>query len=290
MNNNNNNNNKVFICGPVKNCAPFLDKVFENINKIGALFDEYNVFLYYDKSNDDTLKKCIAYQHENQERVSVYVNTNPVSRFRTHRIASARNACLKRIREKYSDYPYFIMMDFDDPNCKNINISVLKKYVVDTLTTTPFCKESEWDALSFNTAPKYYDIWGLSIYPFCFSYNHFNSNQQFYGIIQNYVSRLLDTLPSGHLLPCISAFNGFAIYKTRKFLDCKYDGRPRLDLIPKRAVYAHMKATQSPIIFKVYGNDWVNGVYEDCEHRAFHGEAIKKHGAKIRISPDILFG
>ena len=46
MNNNTNNNNNVFICGPVKNCAPFLDKVFENINKIGALFDEYRVFLY----------------------------------------------------------------------------------------------------------------------------------------------------------------------------------------------------------------------------------------------------
>ena len=28
---------KCCICGPVRNCGPFLDKVFENI---GAIFDE----------------------------------------------------------------------------------------------------------------------------------------------------------------------------------------------------------------------------------------------------------
>ena len=28
---------------------------------------------------------------------------------------------------------------------------------------------------------------------------------------------------------------------------------------------------------------------EDCEHRAFHMEAINKNGARIRISPEILF-
>ena len=28
-------------CGPVKNCSPFLDKVFSNIEKISTLFDNY---------------------------------------------------------------------------------------------------------------------------------------------------------------------------------------------------------------------------------------------------------
>lgn len=38
------------ICGPVKNCGPYLDKVFENIEKIGS---RYYIILYYG----------IAYKH-----------------------------------------------------------------------------------------------------------------------------------------------------------------------------------------------------------------------------------
>ncbi len=34
------------ICGPVKNCGPFLDKIFENMEKIGSLFDDYQIIIY----------------------------------------------------------------------------------------------------------------------------------------------------------------------------------------------------------------------------------------------------
>ena len=34
---------KCCICGPVRNCEPFLDKVFENIEKIGSLFEDYEI-------------------------------------------------------------------------------------------------------------------------------------------------------------------------------------------------------------------------------------------------------
>ena len=37
---------KCCICGPVKNCGAFLDKVFENIEKIGALFEEYKIVIF----------------------------------------------------------------------------------------------------------------------------------------------------------------------------------------------------------------------------------------------------
>ena len=42
-------------CGPVKNCAPFLDTVFSNIEKMGTLFENYVIILYYDHSTDNTL-------------------------------------------------------------------------------------------------------------------------------------------------------------------------------------------------------------------------------------------
>jgi hypothetical protein len=49
---------------------------------------------------------------------------------------------------------------------------------------------------------------------------------------------------------------------------------------------AHMKVANSPIVYKDYGH--VKGLFEDCEHRAFHVQALN-NGAKIRISPERVF-
>jgi hypothetical protein len=263
-------------CGPVKNCAPFLETVFANIEKLSKLFDDYSIVLFYDDSTDNTLQKLTQYQRKNP-RIHLHVNMIPVSSFRTHRIAYARNYCVEYIKNNFSHFPYFIMMDFDDPNCKKCRPEILQKYLT----------RDDWDGLSFNTSPKYYDIWGLSIYPFCFSYNHFKNNQAFYQIIQTYVTQKLNALKNDQLLPCISSFNGFSIYRTSKFLDCKYDGRVNLNLVPPSYMLAHMKIANSPVIYKDYGH--VKGRYEDCEHRSFHVQAINKNTAKIMISPDILF-
>ena len=81
-------------------------------------------------------------------------------------------------------------------------------------------------------------------------------------------------------MKCSSAFNGFAIYRMQKFLNCNYDGRIRLDLIPKNYLARNIQINKSTI---------KTDLVEDCEHRAFHIEAINKNGARIRISPEILF-
>jgi hypothetical protein len=267
---------KCCICGPVKNCGPFLDKVFENIEKIGALFEEYKLVIFYDKSNDNTLIKLKEYQSKNPN-FHLYVNTNEVSEYRTIRLAYARNFCVNYIKQTLPDYPFFIMMDFDDVNCKNVNPKILQNYL----------NRTDWDALSFNTSPNYYDIWGLSIFPYCFSYNHFENNVEQYGKIQRYITNRLKYIKSGELLKCISSFNGLSIYRTNKFSNCYYDGKVNLKLIPQNFMTAHMKVAKSKIIFKDYGH--IKGNVEDCEHRAFHVQGINKNNAKIMISPEILF-
>jgi hypothetical protein len=267
---------KCCICGPVKNCWRYLDRVLDNVEKIGQLFEDYQIILFYDQSNDNTLLKLKEYQNKNP-KLNFFVNKQPLSSFRTHNIAFARNMCLKQVRENFADYPFFIMMDFDDVNCKNVNPDILKKYL----------DRNDWDALSFNTVPKYYDIWGLSIYPYSFSYNHFKNNVQQYNVIQNYVDDKLKKLPEGRLLSCLSSFNGFSLYRAEKFLDCYYDGKIRMDLLPKRLIDIHSFVAQSPIIYKKYIT--VDGHFEDCEHRAFHMQAVFRKSAKIRISPEILF-
>lgn len=264
------------ICGPVKNCGPYLSKVFNNIEKIGSLFEDYKIIVFYDKSTDNTLQILKEYQQKNP-KLQFYVNKQPISPFRTHNIANARNFCLNYVKENKDMYPFFIMLDFDDVNCKDVRVESLNKYL----------KREDWDGLSFNTCPKYYDIWGLSIYPYCFSYNHFANNVQNYTYIQEYVTKLLANLPPNALLPCISSFNGFSLYRTNKFLNTYYDGRVRKDLIPPSNMKAHMLATKSKLVYKKYVT--VDGRFEDCEHRAFHIQARQNSGARIMISPDNLF-
>jgi glycosyltransferase involved in cell wall biosynthesis len=264
------------ICGPIKNCGPFLDKVFENIEKIGNLFDNYEIVVFYDKSSDNTLQKIIDYGKKNP-KFKYHINKKPVAPYRTHNIAEARNYCLQYVKKNKNKFPFFIMMDFDDVNCKNCNPAIIKKYL----------KRNDWDGLSFNTSPKYYDIWGLSIHPFCFSYNHFHKNNKTHFIIQDYIMSLLNKLKPNELLPCISSFNGFSIYKTDKFLDTYYDGRVRIDLIPPKNMKAHMAVSGSKMIFQKFPT--LDAKYEDCEHRAFHILASKNSGAKIMISPEVIF-
>jgi hypothetical protein len=269
---------KCCICGPVRNCGPYLSKVFQNIEKIGSIFDDYEILIYYDKSTDNTLDVLKSYQQINP-RLKLYINETLVSKFRTHRLAHARNFCLNYVKSlDLNEYPFFIMMDFDDVNCKEVKIDILKNYL----------ERDDWDGLSFNTVPKYYDIWALSIYPYCFSYAHFeNTPHHNYDVIQNYIDNKLKQLRKGELLRCISSFNGFSIYRTNKFLNTNYDGKIRIDLLPKSYISAHMEAAKSKMIFHDYGH--VKGKYEDCEHRAFHVQAINNDNAKIMITNDVLF-
>jgi hypothetical protein len=94
-------------------------------------------------------------------------------------------------------------------------------------------------------------------------------------------------MPKHKLLKCLSSFNGFSIYRTPKFLDTYYDGRVRTDIMPKEFIKIHSDIAKSKIIYENY--DYANGKFEDCEHRSFHAQAVLKSGARIRISPLVLF-
>jgi hypothetical protein len=258
---------KCCICGTLKNCGPYLDKVFENIEKIGRLFDNYIIILYYDKSSDNTLQILKNYKKINNKFI-FYVNNKLLSKYRTINISNGRNACLNYIREQCIDYEYFIMMDMDDVNCKEVNTDILKKYLL----------REDWDGLSFNTTPIYYDLYALSLYPYFLSlYCWDNSDEMSKKIFDN-VCNSLKNLKKDELLKCASAFNGFSVYRTNKFIDCNYDGKLRNDLLPFHSI---LNMNRTGINYK--------HCVDDCEHRAFHLEAINKNNARIRISPEILF-
>ena len=235
------------------------------MEKIGSIFEDYKIILYYDHSDDDTILKMRNYQKLNP-RLIIYVNDSKMLPYRTHRIALGRNTCLNIIRENFSDYEYFIMMDCDDRCVKDMNMNLLMYYLM----------RNNWDSLSFNHPDGYYDTWALSKIPFVASCHHFRDN----GMGARYLKSIMKRTPKNALIPCLSAFNGFAIYRTNKFLNCYYDGRFRLDYIPKKLLRLNMRKAGRMIFSQNK---------EDCEHRFFHFSAIYKNNARIRISPLCFF-
>jgi len=245
----------------------YLDKIFANMEMVGALFETYQIILYYDHSSDNTFAKLKSYKSRNPDRFHYYVNTEPLSSFRTCNIAKGRNTCLNMIKDKYNDYEYFIMMDCDDVCSGNIKQHILLHYL----------QRNDWDALSFNHPGSYYDLWAFSKDPLFIGYNHFHNGHVLY---KNYITNIIEKTPKDKLISCFSAFNGFAIYRTKKFLNCSYNGEFSLDYLPNQYI-------QKNIAFagKLINRD----AKEDCEHRQFHFQAIKENDARIRISPHCLF-
>jgi glycosyltransferase involved in cell wall biosynthesis len=147
---------------------------------IGSIFDDYRIILYYDDSNDDTLNKVKEYKNKNP-RILFYVNKSELLPYRTHRIALGRNTCLKMIKEQFSDFEYFIMMDCDDRCAKDMNIDLLKYYL----------QQNNWDSLSFNHPDGYYDSWALSKIPYVVSCHHFRDNSKGIG----YITKIINKTP-----------------------------------------------------------------------------------------------
>ena len=197
------------ICGTVKNCGKYLEKVLENIEKIGALFSGFKIIISYDVSSDNSLEILQKYQELHPLLMILHVNTDPTHEYRVYNIAKARNTCLDIIRQQFINYEYFIMMDCDDV-CSDIRDLEPLKYYLDINT-------KEWDSISFNKDP-YYDLWALSKYPYSFSCMHFKDWQAWGPFIENIISKT----PPKTLISCLSAFNGFAIYKTNKFINWSY--------------------------------------------------------------------
>ena len=257
---------KCCICGAVKNCELYLDNVFKNMEKIGDLFEDYTICLVYDNSEDNTLNILKDYKNRNKN-FCFYVNVNEVSKFRTVRLAYARNICISFINSYCKDYDYFIMMDCDEVCSSNMNIDVLKKSL----------NRKDWDCLTFNRKD-YYDIWAISKYPYMISFFHLEDNK--HEAIKKYINDMLTNLHEGELLKCFSAFNGFGIYRKNKFINCSYEGVFNINLFPKYIIRKNISILNTKLNLSMI---------EDCEHRSFHVQAIIKNKAEIFISPDILF-
>ena len=269
-----------YIGGCVRNCGNQLDFVFDNIYKIQKLFKECHVVIAYDNSHDNSLDVLNEIKQNISCEMTILVNENEMASKKTENIANARNSILDFIRKEENPYEFFIMIDMDDICSCDMDIDVLSRYLTD----------DRWDSLSFNRKD-YYDIWALSIEPYLISCWHWDEYQMAslpqLSIMQKYITNILENMSPDELLPCHSAFNGFAIYRTVKYINSEYSANiyKSLSLIDDNLKVANIcemnKKTEKDN--KVY-----TVLEEDCEHRYFHFLA-KLQGARNMISPLKLF-
>lgn len=265
--------NKCCICAAVKDVGCHLSGIFQNMETIGNIFDEYQIVFFYDQSDlwhDNTLDIIKEYQTRNN-KVTLIVNPTPLNDVKTCKLAHARNSCLRHIKDKCPTFQYFIVMDCDEICTPPIKIDLFKSYL----------HRTDWDTLSFRRS-HYYDLWALSTHDLIYSCWHFQKPHAL-PVYQNAIDSALRNCPPGGLVQVYSAFGGFAIYRTDKFIDCVYDGNSRLDLIPPNLLKKNIE-----LCGEIAPYQW-DGPNQDCEHRSFHIQAKIQNHAKIAIAPVSLF-
>lgn len=293
---NSNNNCIIGLC--VYNNEPGLPSVLSNILKMSEskLFEKITVVAFYDYSSDKSysIMEKFKSQYSNIINMVIIINKTIASRQmrmdlgganrvldknRTTRIAVARNGILNYIRSQRSKgvyNKYFIMMDSNEYAC-------VGKINIETLCSA-LNRSDEWDSISFDREAGYYDYWALSFDPHIYSFYHVeNRNETLNNMVTSFATKLKNAKNANaidkqydkqyDLIPVYSSYNGLAIYKTDAFLNCSYSSDININLFPKHLLPSKI----------------LNNFKNDCEHRKFHLEAIKKNNARIVVSPLSIF-
>ena len=282
ININKNNNINICIGVPLYNCEKNLDKVLHNLTVFMNYFHPINthIVFYYDISSDNTLQIITDFYFKYNLNVHLLMTFETLGEFnsRSKKLAVVRNKLFEYMKTTFSTYDFFAMMDGNAYSC----IGEIKLYVLDEV----FSQDNigKWDSVSFSRV-KYYDLWALSIDNYIYSVHHtMDPEKRILNIVQNYIDMVIDDYQKNkpnEFIEVFSAFNGFAIYKMNKFIDCQYSDIIDLSLYPIDNLCEQVKITNIQLFPYIRRYD--------CEHRYFHLESIKKHNSKIRIFPKNLF-
>lgn len=250
--------------------------IINNLKKLNSYFKNLQIIVAYDSSSDKSLEILKSFNEE-YKNVHIYdvteLNVKITSnRYRTKRIANARNKIVEVIRSEFSNCEYFAMMDTNNYSCiGDINLSALD-YI--------FENKDKWDSVSFDREAGYYDDWALSFEPFVYSFFHFEKIKHVVELMRKYKKAYIGDKKEGEFIPVLSAFNGFAIYKTNVFIECNYDDKINLNLFKESDIIKQVEIVECQI----------RAIFDcDCEHRHFHLQAIKNKDARIFICKKSLF-
>jgi hypothetical protein len=265
----------IALCFCVRNCEPHLKGVFRNIDKLRERLNKTKItcIFVYDNCTDNSGKLLLSYK-QNNENVHVEHIENTHS-YRTCRIAKARNKCLDILYD-LQDVKYHLMIDSDDKGSSKWNTDLIIKYLQDY--------DGDWDCMSFNRK-NYYDKWALLFDDFKHHCWGFVNQKDCFRVINVMETEIVKKLKNSQSdsIEVMSAFNGFAIYKTKRFVGFNYDGLNKNFLKffsdEERYILENVLSTK----YGIYTKCLTDVGKQCCEHLHYHLSAHKQ-GRKIKIS------
>ena len=220
----------VVVCLCVYNNEKGLPSCLENIEAIRHIFHRMVINVIYDISEDKSYQILVDFKKHNEDKpmrqkihMNIIMNTNERNiNSKSVNIATCRNMLLDAIRKSYSDYDYFIMMDTNEYSCiGKINVQLMHD-IMHPEDPQNNNYMSKYDAITFDREAGYYDWWALSFDPYIYSFYHIVDSFKVADQMKKMFTDILHYYRihrSSELIPVYSAFNGFGIYKTSKFLN-----------------------------------------------------------------------
>jgi len=248
----------VVVVGCARSCAPHLDQVLNNIDRLCSLYADSAVVIFENDSTDDTASRLAAYV-ASRPKAHLLTQNGLAAALpdRTKRLAAARNACLEFVRRApYHSYDELLVIDFDEVNQLDIDLGQF------TSARAYLQSRADLHGVFANAQPFYYDIWALRHADWspgdCLVEFHANAAAR-PDAFQEFVHRRTMPLdPTAAPIDVRSAFGGLGLYRMRSALAGTYE-----DPTPA-------------------------GGIGQCEHVRFHETILAAKGGTFAIYPALV--
>jgi hypothetical protein len=223
-------NKNIIIAVCVRDCEPYLNKLFINIEKIQSIFFKTQVVFVESDSVDFTCEIITQYSIRN-ENVKIYNLGNLAEKInsRTDRIAYCRNIYLDFAEDQKNKFDYLLVLDGD----------AISTEVFSSESICSNFEKTDWDMVTANQPNGYYDIWALrhdKLMPFdCWAeFSKYGTREAFEFYI---TSRFIRISPEEDWLSVASAFGGAGFIKIDSIKGSRHighsgNGEPICEWVP----------------------------------------------------------
>jgi hypothetical protein len=243
---------RVVLCGCIRDEEELVDVNISRLEETGRMFKDYRIVVFESDSKDRTLEKLKKRALMN-EKIIILNEIKNFTRFSGHGnermeiMAYCRNKYLEYVQKYFSDFDFMVVADLDMRGGW-YNLGIANSIGHDN-----------WDMIGANGLDhgKYYDSYPLRIKDFddrCYIGGRQNNYDPLIvkkNVVKWIKSKHPDLSPGEDLLPVVSCFSGFGIYKIKAIMGCRYLG-------------------------------------DDCEHVLFHKQMHMKGHKKFFINPSMI--
>jgi hypothetical protein len=206
---------RVVLCGLARNVAEILPQTRARLERTGAMFGDYRIFLYENDSNDGTSQLLADWQAANSRMTfrseALGRQQHPSIRCcnRAADMADYRNRCQQEVAERWSDFDFVCVVDTD----------LVGGWCHDGLAHS--FGSQPWDFVgAYGTIQRrrhlklkalHYDVW---------AYREFGD----YAPIDGRRGNAMSWNSGDPLVPVYSCFGGLGVYRLPAWLSARYTG------------------------------------------------------------------